>query len=146
MSDPGQTALPPEADFLREAIKVVEWQRDNARQERNEERARASAAEAEVAKLTRDLMAAQHEVTDHGMLAVKANQRTEAAEATVSALRDRVAVLEEALKPFCFGDATLDQILFGGMPDNATCNLTVRLRDTRSARAALTQGGENAKA
>jgi hypothetical protein len=68
---------------------------------------------------------------------IKDNRTRRAAEASASALRDRVAVLESALKPFCFGDPALEQILFGAMPNTATCNLTVSLGDTRAARAAL---------
>ena len=143
MTDPGQTALPPEADFLRETIKVVEWQRDNARQERNEEHARASAAEAEVAKLTRGLLDIQHEVTDHAMRGVKTNQRAEVAEATVSALRDRVAVLEEALTSLAIEGASGVYVWPG--PDGRGVTITMP-GAFGAARAALTPGGENAKA
>lgn len=103
MTDPTTRAeegatFPSEADFLRETIKVVEWQRDEARRQRN------------------------------------------AAEASASALRYRVAVLESALKPFAawvedlerdFGDSNDSVIAFG------TSGVSVSFGALRAACASL---------
>lgn len=50
---------------------------------------------------------------------------------------DRIEVLEAALKPFVFGDPAIEKILFGGMDDNETGTVTIKLGDLRRARAAI---------
>ena len=52
----------------------------------------------------------------------------------VSAERD---ALRAALKPFCFGDATMEEILFGHLPDSETATFTIKLGDIRRARRAI---------
>lgn len=52
-------------------------------------------------------------------------------------MRNRIVELEAALRPFVFGDAALEEVLFAGMSDDASGTVTVKLRDIRRARNAL---------
>lgn len=71
--------------------------------------------------------------------AENATNRAEAAEASASALRDRVAVLESALKPFAhyaddmpeWGEGEIGEYFHDGVRSS------IRTRDLRAARAAL---------
>lgn len=45
--------------------------------------------------------------------------------------------LHAALKPFCWGDPIIEQLLFGAIPDSAAVTNTMRLGDLRNARKAL---------
>lgn len=50
---------------------------------------------------------------------------------------DKIKELRAALSPFCFGDATMEEILFGKMSDDEIVNFTVKLKHCRAARKAL---------
>lgn len=60
-------------------------------------------------------------------------ERLEARAEAAEAERDALA---KALEPF-LGDATMEQLLWGDMPDDATGTVTVQLRHFRRAREAL---------
>ena len=64
-----------------------------------------------------------------------------AAPPNVSALQERVRVLEEALRPFVIGSAEREHLLWGHLPDDAPGTTTTKLGDYRRARKAL--GGSN---
>lgn len=57
--------------------------------------------------------------------------------AKVDALASELGRVKAALKPFCFGDPTIERILYDGMPDDAPGTFTIKLGDIRAARAAL---------
>ncbi len=108
--------------------------------ERDAAEARASAAEAEVAKLTRERDRAEQNETFTASRSAEIERQYAISQATVSALRDRVAVLEEALT------GLLNH--YTGMVNSGDCGFWDPENESvvKSARAALTQGGENAKA
>lgn len=49
----------------------------------------------------------------------------------------RIAELEKALKPFCFGDAATEHALYRDMPETAKGTITISLATIRNARNAL---------
>jgi hypothetical protein len=132
---------------------------------------RASAAEAEVSKLTRErdealcLAEGPSTLLDLARGSVGRGFELHEAQATVSALRDRVAVLEEVLKraqasepsecPFDLSPKVYNKIapdqpcpICGdlGTFDAENMNRQSKCVSPNYARTALTQGGENAEA
>lgn len=93
----------------------------------DEAAARLEAAEAELAE-TRKANA----ILDPA--AESFHRRMVAAEAELAKVR-------EALEPF-LGDETMETILWGDLPDDATGTVTVKLADFRRAREALSRKGE----
>jgi hypothetical protein len=66
----------------------------------------------------------------HQLLAATVRDECWEAVATIAKLRD-------ALRPFVFGSAALEQVLFDGLPDDASGTITAKLGDFRRARLAL---------
>jgi hypothetical protein len=60
-----------------------------------------------------------------------------AARAAYAVIERENARLREALKPFVFGDADIERIIYAGVPDDKPGTITIKMGDIRRARTAL---------